>query len=242
MILIYYEEPYNFSSSLFGLNYSFKYPKTPDEVEDILYIKTIIDDIEGLLVNYHNNSDDDALISRIDYDSFAKWFIVSELTGNLDPNFFYVLNSRNEKLIMGPLWDAEWSLGLACKGNPQNSYEWYWWPEHEPMQPNDIYWESQKYFKYLFKSPVFLKSLQDNWKKIAPNIREKQKELKELPKLLTFSQEDNFIRWPILDEVLGGELVVFGSWDKEVSYLENWFDERVVWFDGYISSLGMSQF
>ena len=103
-------------------------------------------------------------------------------------------------------------------------------------------WENQKYFKYLFKSPVFLKSLQDNWKKNAPNIREKQKELKELPKLLTFSQEDNFIRWPILDEVLGGELVVFGSWDKEVSYLENWFDERVVWFDGYISSLGMSQF
>ena len=51
------------------------------------------------------------------------------------------------------------------------------------------------------------------------------------------SIEDNFIRWPILDEYVWPNFHVFGSYEQEIVYLKNWLLERNAWIDNQLQIL-----
>jgi hypothetical protein len=230
----FYNEPYYFKTVLNGCNYTFKYPDVSTKDESASFIEDYMNNLEAQLAVLVENPSDLGYMDFIDIDSFAKWFIVAELTGNLDPNLYYVLFSRTEKLLMMPMWDAEWSLGLACKGNPDEFYGWYLNGQHGPMLPTDEYWKNQLYFKNLFFSPTFVECVKKQWSDVKPNIMEAIKFLKQYRYTINDSQEDNFTKWPILDQYLGGTLIVCGGWSKEVDYIEKWIEDRVMWFDEYV--------
>ena len=238
----YKEEPYYFTTDIEKANYTFKYPKLdePGAVEangeNIEFITNYVNRIEDSLNLLEEDANDLTYTTYIDAEAYAKWYIVAELTGNLDPNLFYVLPSRNSKMKMMPMWDSEWSLGLACKGNRVNPYGWYFYPNHEPMNPTEEFWKLHLCFKYLLKSPAFLDSVKKIWSESKPRIQDAQMKLKEIGRSLEYAQKVNFEKWPILDKYLGGTLIVCGGWSNEVEYVEQWLDQRVQWFDGYINN------
>ena len=93
------KEPASFESTL-GIHYTFKYPESVNLDEGRLKsISAYIGRMESTLSA--GNADD-----YLDLDSFARWYIVVELLGVYDPNIFYVLRTKGEKLTMGPVWDA----------------------------------------------------------------------------------------------------------------------------------------
>lgn len=232
----YSHEPYYFTTLLDGRNYTFKYPDVSSKDEKASFIENYMNEFENSLKKLQENPENLDYYNYIDVPSFAKWYIVSELTGNLDPNLFYVLYSKRDKLLMMPLWDSEWSLGLACKGNPGNPYGWYFYDSHAPMQPNEEFWKNELYFKKLFLSPSFVKCVKEQWTLVKPGVRDAISYLKEYRNTIVDSQEDNFKKWPILNEYLGGTLIVCGGWANEVNYIENWIDERILWFDNYVAN------
>ena len=233
----FYAEPFYFKTTIYGRNYTFKYPKVQGEDESTLFISGYMESVENALSMLSSNIDNDNYTKLIDTDSFAKWYIVSELTGNLDPNIYYYLPSRNEKIKMGPIWDAEWSLGLACKGNPDEWYGWFMPHQHPPMAPNEAYWMNQLYFKDLFQSPHFVERLKANWADCKEAVTKASLKLKEERGILIYTEKCNFVKWPILEEYIGGTLIVCGGWEKEVDYIENWLSDRIKWFDSYIGGL-----
>ena len=243
----YKDEPYYFTTDIEKANYTFKYPKldAPGAVEanseNIEFITNYVNKVEDSLIRLEENVNDITYTTYIDIEAYAKWYIVAELTGNLDPNLYYVLPSRTSKMKMMPLWDSEWSLGLACKGNKVNPYGWYFYPNHEPMQPTEEFWKLHLCYKYLLKSPTFQDCVKKIWSESKQHIQDAQMKLKDTSRSLEYAQKDNFEKWPILDKYLGGTLIVCGGWSNEVKYVEQWLDQRIHWFNGYINN-GFNQY
>lgn len=234
----YYDREPLFFTSVLDYNYTFKYPNANKanivkDDDNYLFIKNFIDEMENSLqaIPY----DSDTYKNYIDIESFAKWYIANEVLGNWEPNLFYVLPSRESKLKMMPLWDAEWSLGLACKGNEQRADGWYLRP-HE--SPSDIYlWKNRKYFQYLTKDPYFNEIVNNEWNKFKENLEtvkgailSKQQEIQEV-------QQRNFDKWPIMGKyIIAVMLVAFPTWQEEVEYAANYFEQRIQWLDINLNS------
>lgn len=235
--LYYKEEPLWFSTKA-GFNFSFKYPDADDGDivrgdDNYTFITKFFSDLESALVNISVKPE--AVSSMVDYASFAKWCLIQELTGNWEPNRFYVLESRASKLKMYPAWDPEWSMGLARNGNPHDANGWYF----PPVKPdnNAVIWRSRQYFTWLFNDPAFISVLKSEWNLMRPRLGSVSDRISEVKTKIELAQKDNFEKWPTLDKCYGAALIALGSWEAEVDYVNEFFANRIIWMDNYINSL-----
>ena len=233
----YYEEPLSFSTAA-GLNFSFKYPDADDGAivsgdDNYTFITSFFADLESALLNISVNPT--AVSSKVDYSSFAKWYLIQELTGNWEPNRFYVLESRTSKLMMYPAWDPEWSMGLARNDNPNQGDGWYF----PPVQPDNeaVIWRTRQYFPWLFNDPAFISILKSEWNLMKPKLGSVSDRINEVKINIMWAQKDNFEKWPTLDKCYGAALIALGSWEAEVDYVNDFISNRIIWMDNYIQSL-----
>lgn len=230
----YYKEPLFFTSDSLHYNFTFKYPnanKGNIQADDdkFNYIKDFINDFEKALLRIP--LDTLSYRSYIDIDSFAKWYVAAEIIGNWEPNLFYVLRSRNSKLKIMPMWDAEWSLGLAMQGDIPEV--WYFYP-YEVKVDTEI-WKEKKYFRLLFKDPYFAKVAKHYYDVFLMNSSKVSESICQLTSELQYTQYYNFERWPILSDYIGPSLVALGSWQSEVEYVNNYFKQRIAWMNSVLS-------
>ena len=227
----YSREPLFFKSDICGFNYTFKYPK-PDDGEIIegdekyVFIKDYINKMEGALQNIEER---DEFKNYVDIKSFAKYFVVGESTGNINPNRFYVLNNKSAKLESYPFWDAEWSFGLGRLVDNK----WKKYP-YEPMPTDEPFYENYRYFKYLVKSSEFRKEVTKEWLAYKEKIPMVKQRLSEIRRSLNYAQKENFGKWDVLGKYLDESLVAFETWEEEVDYIDRWFEDRLIWFDNYV--------
>lgn len=224
----YKDEPLFFTSSTNQFNYSFKYPKKlTAEDEQYLWIKSYINGFEASL---HSN-DESKYLDYIDIDTFAKWFIIEELLGNYDSNVYYVLSDRNHKMQMYPVWDAEWSLGLAYLKDGA-------WQSPEFGSPVDIsIWSSRLYFSELMKKPDFIRSLKMNWKEVSSKLSILPQRIDEIASTISLSQIDNFDKWQTMGKFVRVEVVVHETWEEELDYLKSFYNQRFSYMNAYINNL-----
>ena len=92
-------------------NYVIKSPDTEDYTESELRNKA--KSIKDYLLAFEASITNDTYIDYIDVDSFVDYFIVQELTKNVDSGYssVYSFKDAQGKLTMGPLWDFDISLG-----------------------------------------------------------------------------------------------------------------------------------
>lgn len=231
----YFREPLYFTS-ISGNHFTFKYPKPDkgnikDGDDNFVFISSFINSLEQSLSLIAN--EDYSYRNYIDLDSFAKWYVVSEVMGNWEPNIYYVLKNREAKLKAYPMWDAEWSMGLAMQGDIPTV--WYFPPT---VVDNTLsIWNNRKYFNYLFKDPLFVKYVKDNYTLLKNKRDDIHNEIEPLVPLLEYSQKDNFEIWPVLDKYLGAGLIALGSWKSEVDYVNHFFDNRMEWLENELSEL-----
>lgn len=233
----YDKEPLWFTTSA-GFNFSFKYPDADDGAivsgdDNYTFITSFFADLESSLNNITVNPD--AVSSKVDYASFAKWYLIQELTGNWEPNRFYVLESKASKLKMYPAWDPEWSMGLARNDNPNQQDGWY----YPPVQPDNeaVIWRNRQYYTWLFNDPAFISVLKSEWNQMKPKLGAVSDRISEVKTEIKLAQKDNFEKWPTLDKCYGAALIALGSWEAEVDYVNDFFSKRIIWMDSYISSL-----
>ena len=227
----YYQyEPLYFVTDSFQIGMTFKYPDADDG--DIIegdvnfdYIKDYMNHVEKAMINIPKGSQD--YLDLIEIHSFAKWIIAEEVLGNIDTNFYYVMPSRGSKIETYPLWDFEWSLGLAEGG------EEGWM--RQPYQPNaeKMFWIEYPYIKYLYYDPYFLTVLQEEWNKFKIHVPQIQSRINQVAKEISHAQEKNFTKWPTLSQLIAIGCIALGDWNKEVQYAANFFERRVKWCDDF---------
>lgn len=230
------DEPLYFQTDLLRNYYTFKYPKSINiNVGDLKYkfISSFMNNLESELVKISMGKESH-YYDYIDIECFAKWYIIMELTGNYDPNLFYTLATPNSLLKASPVWDAEWSLGLAVI---DNRIERTWKLPPFLPQVESFVWKNEKMFSYLLQDRIFKNKLKELWSKYKSNIANVRWKIKSQAETLSYAQKDNFVKWPVLGQFYSAILVSFDNWEDETKYCISFFDKRFAWFDDYISKL-----
>jgi hypothetical protein len=218
-----------------GHYYTFKFPDTEDLTPgdaNVTFINNFMNEMENALYSENFKNPNTGYRKYLDADNFARWFLVQEVLGNIEPNLYFMLESRNAKLKACPVWDLEWSLGLAAIG----LNGWADFPAISPVEM--FYWKNNVYFDRLFLDPYFVNIVKNHWKTMQSDwlpalydaIDKEQEHIK-------YAQAENFKRWEILGEYVSIGLVAFPTWKEELNYARDFLKKRVIWLNTQINGL-----
>lgn len=189
--------------------------------EHIGYIRHYISTVDAAIMS--NNKDPvRGWPALIDLDSFLDYFIVQEITKNVDSpmrSSVYYMKDRGGKLKLGPIWDFDLSSGNV---------------DYEPDVLGAKDWYVRKYapwFNALMADPEVRQRLKVRWDAAHKELKEIDKFVQDTAKTIDKSQEANFARWPILGTYVWPNSVVFKKHKDEVKFVKDFLKKRVEWLD-----------
>ena len=219
------EEPFYFITKSFHLGYGFKYPDEDVMTEErVEYAADLMDRFERQLTDSNSVT---GFTDFIDLESWAKWYYHLNILMQREYNIYYVKydNTDNSKICLGPLWDFEWSLGVG-------------YDDGKERPSKDHYLVTEKYFRKLVESPLFMAEVAKIHRQYGKRVREGVlRYYDKLSDYLRKSQELNFKRWPILDERISVGGYPLGSWEKEVACDRQFFIDHYDYLDNLLVPL-----
>ena len=209
------------------------------------YIRKYVTDFENAL-----NSADFADSTRgfrkyIDENSFVDYLLLTELCRNVDgyrlSAFFYKdRDSKNPKLVMGPIWDYNLGYGNAnyCDGNKYTG----WAFGFNAVCPRDAspipFWWGR-----LLQDLTFGKKVKARYKALRQTVLTPQRLgtfIDSTTAVLAEARVRNFARWPVIGTYVWPNSYVGGTYDAEVTYLKDWIGYRLGWMDTAIEEFGVT--
>lgn len=228
----YAGEPKWIISDVKKYRYTFKYPDAEDnDITVYSAIATFGDYVNRFEHAFYDENTSDDWRNYIDIESFARWFLAHNILANMDTNYFLSKSSSadSSKLVMGPVWDFEWSIGIG-------------WYEGERPRPAD-YWcvMNRWYFEKLFEEHDFKDELKSQWAKLKqenPNLAAViNSKMDEFAENISISQQMNFMRWPILNQLVSAGGIPLGSYESELACDKQFMVNRIEWLDSVINAL-----
>ena len=166
-------------------------------------------------------------LSLIDINSFIDYFIISELSKNIDA---YRLSTYwsfiNGKFSIDIVWDFDQSFGLS--------------KYHKGYESNGFIIESELskfiplFFNNLWNNTLFKRKLINRYKKFRKNILSEKsinKKINSYYEEILFSSNINFERWNILEKEIWPNYNTFKTHKEEIEYVKYWTNKRLKWLD-----------
>ena len=154
-----FDPPYH-SNQYLETYFLYEYPKA-DQItsQQKEYIQKYIEEFETALLNDDFSSDDRLYIDYIDLNSFIDFFIINEITSNVDGYRLstYLHKDRNEKLKMGPIWDL--NIGYNRQGRVPTTD---WMVNYNKYVETDP-WMVPFWWPRLLQDPIFQHQLKIRW-------------------------------------------------------------------------------
>ncbi len=179
----------------------------------------------------------------IDVESFIDYFIITELSRDLDGYrvsvyFHKDKDSKGGKLVMGPFWDYN-----ICFGNADFMQAWseIGWAE-EGIGAGDWY-EIPFWWDRFREDPYFETMLKYRWEKLRKNVISKNTInhfIDSCQNLLNDAQKRNFEKFNVLHSYVWPNKYIGGSFQNEINYLKTWIDRRINWLDSRIDAIEAS--
>ncbi len=214
-------------------NFQYDYPNrdviTPQQEG---YIQQFVHDWEQSLLD--STYTDPAIGYRkyVDVNSFIDYFLVQEITKNVDGYRLSTYmnkqrDSRGGKLQAGPAWDFNITLGNAdyCDGGETDNWALdfpcsqevipFWWHR---MNQDTVYWNQ----------------LQCRWTELRADLFSLARinaDIDSNVALMGDAVDRNFLRWNILDTYIWPNNFVGGTYAAEITYLKMWLADRIAWLD-----------
>ena len=197
----------------------------------VTFIKKYLEDTDKAVRSLGNYED------YIDIPSLIDWFILHELTYNLDSSFrrsCFFTKEKGGKLKMGPPWDFDLALGNFSRDN--SAYDtWASVGKDGEKEYVKITW-----MNFLLTDPNFTAKLKTRWNEMGNKLLTAAlKDIDDCYKEILLSQEENFKVWNIL-----GKKAAFESKQTEkldfkgqIEYLRNYLKNRKNWMDKTIKAL-----
>lgn len=220
------------------VNFLYDYPKPEDiTVEQKAYIQKFVGQFENAL-NGNNFADPDQGYAKyIDVDSFIDFFIMQEISKNVDGYrlstfFFKQRDSDGGKLVMGPIWDFNLGFGNAdycTRGNPEGFVT-----EFNSICGSD-YWLIPFWWSRLLQDEAFTEKLSARWFELRATKFQKQVIHAYIDSVATVlnveSQQRNFQAWNVIGKYIWPNYYIGYSFLDEVNWLKGWVSQRVDWLD-----------
>jgi len=204
-----------------------KYPKNP-EINDINKIKQLFDNFENIIIQarFSQNSIE-KLNDVFDIDASIDYILLSESIRSLDAFFVSTFwhTDKTGKLVLGPLWDCNITLGNA-------NY-------HNCWQTEGTYVFNKWWAKLLMRNSNYKTNLCNRWKFLRKNCLSDSSVLAKIDSLAGIIEPAlyrNFERWDILDKYVWPNYFVGHSYSEELYYMKSWMLNRLHWMDCYLGT------
>lgn len=224
------------------IRFLYEYPDADDiTTEQKNYISTYINDFETALGSDAFADVDDGYQAYIDVDSFIDFFILNELSKNVDGYRIstYMHKDKNEKLKMGPIWDFNIAFGNAdyCEGGEPNG-----WAYQFNERCSDDFWQVPFWWDRLLQDPVYAERLKERWSMLRAGELSDAAIFGKIDSYTdTFDQAGainaNFDTWGVLGVYVWPNNFIGTSYDEEIAYLRQWISTRTLWLDDAIAAL-----
>jgi subtilisin-like proprotein convertase family protein len=221
--------------------FQYDYPKDVDiKPQQQAYIQRYVDSFENALHNLPLYDLNNGWRKYADEFSFIRFFILNELSRNVDgyriSTFLYkAKRSKGGKLFVGPPWDYDIAFGNAdyCDGFADTG----WAYRYGSVCADDFY-QVPFWWDKMLQDTTF----QNNLKCIYDDMRETILDtgyishyLDSTAAVLSAAQARNFEQWPILGTyVWPNPSPIPASYAGEVAELKQWLFKRITWLDANI--------
>ncbi len=194
------------------------------------YIQGYMRDFESALNGSDFKDPENGYKKYIDMDSFIDYFLVCELSKDVD-NFLYSVflhkhkDTDGGKLCMGPVWDNNLSYGnvdysVDGADSPEGWLYTTTWRQ---------YW-----FRRMMLDPEFTSRLKCRWTELRQwkfDIVNLLNFTDSIAGLIDASQEKNFLLWPILDTWVWPNNYIGGTYQNEYNFVIDFMVDRINWMD-----------
>ena len=225
------------------INFNYEYPK-PGEIHanQKNYIKNYFYEFESSLASNNFKDPINGFRKYIDEDSFIDFFILNELSNNVDGYRLstYLQKDRDEKLVIGPIWDFNLSFGNAdyCGGE---RYDVWCFKFNERCLGD--YWNVPFWWNRLLEDEKFVDKLKDRWNQLRLNTLSDNNIITLIEEQYSFLNNEtdiinrNFNKWKIFGIYIWPNSFIGNNYYEEIDFLKNWIKERTKWLDESINNL-----
>ena len=235
----YADQEISWFSSAAGNPITIKFPNEDDiTTEQAQYIRREFNLMEAKILSSNFADPELGFRSRLDEKSFLKYFLTEELASNPDAFWScYMTKERNEDLFrVGPVWDFDIAF--------DNDHRYF--PTCNIGNFLSLTYGGAGNFRALVKRLFTDQVLCDSMTTMWNTAREKQGITAEslvayidsTAQELMQSQRLNFIRWPILDQLVQVNPRAGGSYEVEVGWLKEFIGNRIDFLDRLINNNG----
>ena len=182
----------------------------------------------------------------IDLDSFVDFFLISEVTKNVDgyrlSTFLYKdRDSQNPHLKMGPVWDFNHSFGNADYYDEWKTDGWQldYLTKDNSFLANDDF-QVPFWWQVLKKDSLFAAKLVGRWNELKDNVFSKNHIYAMIDSIASHidqAKNRNFTRWPVLGTYVWPNAFVGQTYAAEIFYMKNWISNRLNWINNNIENL-----
>ena len=216
-----------------------------DEVteEQFQYAKQFITSFENNLSSTQFQDSTTGYRKYIHDDSFVDYLLTTEISHNVDgyrlSAFFYKdRDSKDGKIVMGPIWDYNLTYGNAnyCNGNSYQGWAYSFGTICSGDQYQIPFWWNRLLSDRRFANNVRIK-YQTLRKGLLQTARV-HTYIDSVANVLNESQARNFQQWPILGVYVWPNGYVGQTYQQEVDYLKTWVKNRLEWMDNAVLPFG----
>ena len=201
------------------------------------WIQNYLGDLESALFGAQFQDPELGYEAYLEPESFIDHHLITETFKEMDgyraSTFMY--KDRGGRMIMGPVWDYNLSLGNYTTTQGWNGHDptgWYY--THVPYE-----WYLNGWYNRLFEDPDFTDRYHERWWELRNGAFATENFLNIIDyyvEKLDEAKERNFERWPILGEdVWEWSHEGFDTYEEEIEYMTNWITERLQWIDGQMN-------
>jgi hypothetical protein len=162
--------------------------------------------------------------------SFVDYFIISELTRNLDAytRSAYYHKDRDGVLTAGPLWDYNYALD-AGRATNRNAEGWQYLTEPQTTREGGSNWIPR-----LASDPAFMALVSARWKELRRGVLADaalETRVMAMTAPLTAAAERDLVRWPVDSNMIAGGGPSDPTWSGQVQAILTWLVARTTWLD-----------
>lgn len=231
-------EQYHFSSNRGGIPVDVKSPDENDITsQQFSYIRDAFNEMESRLWSSDYMNPDEGYRSRLDLESFLRYFLVGEFAGNNDAMWsLYLYKEREDDLFhFGPVWDFDLSMDNDQRSYPANGKpDWL-------FNYGSAVTGIRDFVRRILSDPYANERLSSIWAETrrskAFSVDSLWAFVDSLGVVLDESQKLNFTRWDNLGQLLTLQQFAPGTYQGELDIVKNYLRERIDWIDnmlGYV--------
>lgn len=229
--------------------FQIEYPKTEViTTQQFTYIRNYVNSFEKSLQEENPLKPTTTYRSMMDMPSFVNFFILNELTRNVDgfrlSTYFYKdKDSKGGKLTMGPAWDFNLSFGNADYYDGYLPQGWAYNKLETSQQGRSDGFQSPFWWGKLLRDSVFVNSLKNRWTSLRKTSLSTARIFKFMDSTTVALREPmqrNFGRFPLYGRKIWPNYYVGNNANDELFWMQNWISARMAWLDASIRLLDAS--